>query len=87
MIRKVIALSKDKIEGERNVLCLFEELPRRLEILFGKFGMEDFSDQNSVGSDLHSQFADWAIGRATALLCPPAATRDQTPGGARLPLS
>src|SRR5215831_14841295 len=36
MIHKVFALSKDKIENERNALSLFDELPRRrLEIRFG----------------------------------------------------
>jgi high affinity Mn2+ porin len=64
MIHKVIALSKDKIDGDRNALSLFDELPRRrLEIRFGKFGMVDFFDQNSVGSDSHFQFSNWAIGQ------------------------
>lgn len=87
MIHKVIALSKDKIESERNALYLSDEPPGRLEIRFAKFSMGGFSDQNSVGSDIHFQFADLAIGRAKALLRRPAATRDQIPGGARLPLS
>jgi hypothetical protein len=60
MIHKVIALSKDKIENDRNYLSLFEELPRRrLEIRFGKFTMPDFFDINSVGSDTHFQFLNW----------------------------
>ena len=43
MIHKVFALSKDKVENERNALSLFDELPRRrLEIRFGKFSMPDF---------------------------------------------
>src|SRR5580704_3996723 len=51
LIHKVFALSKDKIENERNPLSLFGELPkRRLEVRFGKFGMVDFFDQNSAGS-------------------------------------
>src|ERR1700675_484856 len=54
MIHKVFALSKDKIENQRNVLSLFEELPRRrLEIRFGKLTLPDFFDINSVGSDTH----------------------------------
>ncbi len=62
IIHKVFALSKDKIEGERNFLSLFEELPRRrLEIRFGKFSMADFFDQNSVGSDTHFQFLNWTV--------------------------
>jgi high affinity Mn2+ porin len=62
MIRKVFALSKDKIENQRTYLSLFDELPRRrLEVRFGKFSMPDFLDQNSVGSDTHFQFCNWTI--------------------------
>jgi carbohydrate-selective porin OprB len=40
----------------------FSQLPaRRLEFRFGKFGMSDFFDLNSVGSDSHLQFMNWAI--------------------------
>jgi hypothetical protein len=60
MIHKVFALSKDKIENQRNAFSLFDELPRRrLEIRFGKFSMPDFFDVNSVGSDTHFQFLNW----------------------------
>jgi high affinity Mn2+ porin len=60
MIHKVFALSKDKVENQRNAFSLFEELPRRrLEIRFGKFSMPDFFDVNSVGSDTHLQFINW----------------------------
>jgi high affinity Mn2+ porin len=60
MIHKVFALSKDKVENQRNFFSLFEELPRRrLEIRFGKFSMPDFFDVNSVGSDTHFQFINW----------------------------
>src|SRR5271165_2000251 len=59
-IHKVFALSKDKIENQRNFWSLFEELPRRrLEVRFGKFSMPDFFDINSVGSDTHLQFINW----------------------------
>jgi hypothetical protein len=62
MIHKVLGLSKDKVENERNALSLFKELPRRrLEIRFGKFSMVDFFDQNSAGSDTHFQFTNWTI--------------------------
>lgn len=62
MIHKVFALSKDKVENERNPLSLFKELPRRrLEVRFGKFSMVDFFDQNSVGSDTHFQFTNWTV--------------------------
>jgi len=59
---KVFALSKDKIENDRNMFSLFSELPRRrLEFRFGKFSMPDFFDVNSVGSDTHLQFLNWTI--------------------------
>ena len=62
MIHKVIPLSKDKVENDRNFLSLFNELPRRrLELRFGKFSMPDFFDANSVGSDTHYQFMNWTI--------------------------
>ena len=62
MIHKVFALSEDKIENDRNALSLFAELPRRrLEVRFGKFGLADFFDQNSVGSDSHFQFTNWTV--------------------------
>jgi high affinity Mn2+ porin len=60
MIHKIIALSKDKVENDRNFLSLFDELPRRrLELRLGKFSMPDFFDLNSVGSDTHLQFINW----------------------------
>jgi hypothetical protein len=62
MIHKVFALSKDKVENQRNQLSLFEELPRRrLEVRVGKFSMPDFFDINSVGSDTHLQFTNWTV--------------------------
>jgi hypothetical protein len=62
MIHKIFALSKDKVENDRNALSLFAEVPRRrLEVRFGKFSMVDFFDQNAVGSDSHFQFTNWAI--------------------------
>jgi hypothetical protein len=62
MIHMVFALSKDKVENDRNFLSLFDELPRRrLEIRFGKFTLPDFLDQNSVGSDTHFQFSNWTV--------------------------
>src|SRR5450631_309353 len=61
MIHKVFALSKDKVENQRNAFSLFDELPRRrLELRFGKFSMPDFFDVNSVGSDTHFQFLNWS---------------------------
>jgi high affinity Mn2+ porin len=60
MIHTVIPLSKDKVENTRSYLSLFDELPRRrLEFRFGKFGLPDFFDLNSVGADTHFQFINW----------------------------
>jgi hypothetical protein len=62
LIHKVFAFSKDNVENQRTPLSLFEELPRRrLELRLGKFSTVDFFDQNSVGSDTHLQFSNWAI--------------------------
>jgi hypothetical protein len=62
MIDKIISFSDEKNENDRGVLSLFNELPvRRLELRAGKFGMVDFFDQNSAGSDSHLQFTNWAI--------------------------
>jgi hypothetical protein len=67
MIHKVFALSKDKIENDRNALSLFDEVPRRrLEVRFGKFGLADFFDQNAVGSDSHFQFTNWTVDQTGA---------------------
>jgi len=62
MYHQVFALSHDKVENARGPLSTFSELPsRRLEFRCGKFGMSDFFDLNSVGSDSHLQFMNWAI--------------------------
>src|SRR5208283_3311665 len=61
MYHQVIALSQEKIENARGPLSTFTELPaRRLEFRFGKFGLADFFDVNSVGGDSHLQFMNWA---------------------------
>lgn len=62
MFHKVIALSSDTVESERNPLSLFTSLPRRrLEVRVGKFSMVDFFDLNSAGSDSHLQFLNWTV--------------------------
>ncbi len=62
MFHQIIGLSKEKVENQRGPLSLFNQLPaRRLEIRAGKFTMPDFFDVNSVGSDSHLQFMNWAI--------------------------
>src|SRR5579863_4361247 len=60
MFHHIFGLSQDKVENQRNIFSLFEEVPRRrLEFRFGKFSMPDFFDANSVGSDTHFQFLNW----------------------------
>jgi high affinity Mn2+ porin len=62
MIHKVFALSREKIENDRNALSLFVEVPRRrLEVRFGKFSLVDFLDQNSVSGDTRFQFTNWTV--------------------------
>jgi hypothetical protein len=62
MYHQVFALSHEKVENARGPLSTFSELPaKRLEFRFGKFGMSDFFDLNSVGSDSHLQFMNWAV--------------------------
>ncbi|HUA98386.1 MAG TPA: carbohydrate porin [Terracidiphilus sp.] len=62
MVHQVFAFSHTQTESDRGPLSTFSELPsRRLEIRVGKFGITDFFDTNSVGSDSHLQFMNWAI--------------------------
>ncbi len=62
MIHHVVALSKVTAAAERGTLNLFRTLPvRRIEIRVGKMSLVDFFDVNSVGSDSHLQFMNWAI--------------------------
>jgi hypothetical protein len=61
IFHKVIALSDKQVENERGPMSNFTELPeRRLDIRIGKFSAPDFFDVNSVGSDSHFQFMNWA---------------------------
>jgi hypothetical protein len=62
MLHTVVALSHDCVESERTALSLFTRLPsHRLEFRVGKFGMADFFDVNSAGSDSHLQFMNWTV--------------------------
>ncbi len=63
MLHFVVPLSGERIAAERNPLSLFNSLPqRRLEIRVGRFGLADFFDLSSAGSDSHLQFLNWTIG-------------------------
>ncbi len=62
MIHQVFSLGHGRSETDRGPLSTFSELPsRRLEVRAGKFAITDFFDTNSVGSDTHLQFMNWAI--------------------------
>ena len=62
MLHQVIPLSRERVPATRGPLGLATELPaRRLELRLGKFGVADFFDLNSVGSDSHLQFLNWAV--------------------------
>jgi len=62
MLRWIIPLSAESEPADRSFLGLARKLPRRrLEMRFGKFGIVDFFDANSVGSDSHLQFLGWGI--------------------------
>ncbi len=62
MVRKVVALSDERVEATPGPLSLAQTLPaRRLDVRAGKLGVADFFDQNSAGSDSHFQFTNWTI--------------------------
>jgi hypothetical protein len=62
MLHYTIPLSSETTEATRNPLSLASTVPvRRLELRAGKMSTVDFFDLNSVGSDSHLQFMNWAI--------------------------
>lgn len=62
MLHYTISLSKETTEATRNPLSLAATVPvRRLELRVGKMSTVDFFDLDSVGSDSHLQFMNWAI--------------------------
>jgi high affinity Mn2+ porin len=62
MLRQIIPLSDDRVEADRDEFHLATSLPaRRIEFRVGKFGMADFFDLNSWGSDSHLQFLNWTV--------------------------
>ncbi len=62
MLHYTLPLSTDTVEAVRNPLNLASRVPvRRLEFHLGKMSTVDFFDLNSVGSDSHLQFMNWAI--------------------------
>jgi high affinity Mn2+ porin len=62
MLHYTIPLSDGTTEVTRNPLSLASTAAaRRLELRIGKMSTVDFFDLNSVGSDSHLQFMNWAI--------------------------
>jgi hypothetical protein len=62
MLHYTIPLSRESAEATRNPLSLAYTVPaRRLELRLGKMSTVDFFDLNSVGSDSHLQFMNWAL--------------------------
>jgi hypothetical protein len=61
MLHYTIPLSPETTDATRNPLALASTVPvRRLELRLGKMSTVDFFDLNSVGSDSHLQFMNWA---------------------------
>jgi high affinity Mn2+ porin len=62
MIRQIIPLSDETVEAERTPWYLATKVPvRRLELRFGKMGVNDFFDINDAGTDSHLQFMNWTV--------------------------
>jgi high affinity Mn2+ porin len=62
MFRQIIPLSDEVVEADRTPWYLATEVPvRRIELRFGKMGVNDFFDVNDVGTDSHLQFMNWTV--------------------------
>jgi len=62
MIRQIIPLSDETVEAERGPWYLATKVPvRRIELRFGKMGVNDFFDLNDAGTDSHLQFMNWTV--------------------------
>ena len=62
LVRQIIPLGHKTIEVPRGHLSLATTVPEdRIEIRIGKVSTVDSFDLNSVGSDSHTQFMNWAI--------------------------
>jgi len=62
MFLQIISLSVERAPADRGPLQLATSLPvRRITFRFGKFGIADFLDLNSWGSDSHFQFLNWTV--------------------------
>ena len=62
MLRQIIPLTGERIEADRDEFHLATSVPaRRIEFRVGKFGLADFLDLNTWGSDSHLQFLNWTV--------------------------
>ena len=62
MLHYTLPLSRETSDATRNPLSLASRAAnRRLEFRIGKMSTVDFFDLNSVGSDSHLQFMNWAL--------------------------
>jgi high affinity Mn2+ porin len=62
LLRQIIPLSDKRIEADRDPFDLAISLPaRRIEFRVGKFGIPDFLDTNTWGTDSHLQFLNWTV--------------------------
>src|ERR1700730_110511 len=62
MWHQIISLCHNVSDSVRTPFSLFGKLPeRRLELRFGKFGIADFFDLNTYGSDSSFQFMNWTV--------------------------
>ncbi len=60
-IDQIIPLDDTWVANDRNPLRIQHKLPaHRLEIRVGKMGTVDYFDANSIGTDSHLQFLNWA---------------------------
>ena len=61
-IHETFPLTAERWRKQPNPFYLQKSIPRRrIEFTMGKLGLVDFFDLNSVGSDSHLQFTNWAI--------------------------
>jgi high affinity Mn2+ porin len=59
-LHQTIGLSSALVHADRGPFAFATQVPeRRIELRVGKFGLPDFFDLNSVGTDSHLQFLNW----------------------------
>ncbi len=62
MLRQIIPLTDKRVAADRDAFHLATSVPaRRIEFRMGKFGMADFFDLNTYGTDSHLQFLNWTV--------------------------